>query len=142
MQRRSFIKGACRICLLGTSAAAVAAMASCSPASGKNILHPEVKNNKVLIPLSTFDAAAFQIISPAKFQFEIAVERKADNTYSALLLSCTHYSNELTVTGNGFICSAHGSRFDKQGNVLKGPAENALKQLRTQIINNDLLIHL
>jgi len=142
MERRSFIKGACRICLLGTSAAAVAAMASCSPAVNKNIFHPEITGNKILVPLSIFDSNPFQIISPAKFQYEISVEKKGSNDFKALLLKCTHYSNQLTATGNGFTCSAHGSRFDKEGNVLKGPAEQSLQQLKTQIINNDLLITL
>lgn len=142
MERRSFIKGACRICLLGTSAAAVAAMASCSPAVSKNILRPEINNNTVLIPLSAFDNNTFQVISPAKYQFEIAVEKKGANDFRALLLKCTHYSNELTVTGNGFTCAAHGSRFDKEGNVLQGPAEHSLHQLKTQIVNNNLLINL
>ena len=142
MERRSFIKGACRICLLGTSAAAVAALASCSPAVAKNMLNPPVNENKIQIPLSLFEQSAFQVITPLKYQFEIAVEKIAAGDYKALLLSCTHYSNQLTVTGNGYTCTAHGSKFDKQGVVLKGPAEDSLKQLKTEIINNYLVIHL
>ncbi len=143
MERRSFIKGACRICLLGAATAAVGEIASsCSPTTGKNIFRPEVTNNTVEVPLSLFDTEAFQLISPNKFAYDIAVQKGKDSNYKALLLSCTHYDNQLTVTGNGFTCSAHGSRFDKEGNVINGPAQRPLKQLSTAIVNNILLIQL
>lgn len=143
MQRRNFIKGACRICLLGAAGVAVAAdLASCSPAVAKNTFKPQVKDNKVEVPLSLFDSQPFQVVSPARYEYEIAVEKKNDNSYKAILLKCTHYNNQLTTTGNGFTCSLHGSRFDKDGNVLKGPAEIPLQQLKTQIVNNNLLIQL
>ncbi len=143
MQRRTFLKGACKICLLGAASAAVAAeLASCSPKTAANTFKPIVNNNEVEVPLSLFDSQPFQLISPKKFEYEIAVERKSDNTYKALLLRCTHQDNQLGTTGNGFNCSLHGSKFDKEGNVIKGPAEMPLQQLKTRIINNNLLIHL
>ena len=143
MQRRDFLKGACRICALGAAGGSViAGVASCSPSIGKNSFKPVIKDNQVEVPLSLFDSQAFQVVSPEKYQYEIAVEKKAAGIYTALLLRCTHYQNQLTPTGNGFTCPAHGSRFDKEGNVLRGPAETALQHLNTQIIKNNLLIHL
>jgi len=143
MQRRNFIKGACRICLLGAAGAAMAAdLSSCSPAVAKNTFRPVVKDNEIEVPLSLFDTQAFRLISPANYNYEIAVEKKPDNTYHALLLRCTHQENQLTPTGNGFTCSLHGSKFDKEGQVLKGPAENSLRELNTRIVNNNLLIHI
>ena len=143
MQRRSFIKGACRICLLGATAASIGAdLASCSPAAGTNVFKPVVIDNSIEIPLSLFDAHSFRIISPEKFQYEIAVEKKAADNYKALLLRCTHHDNQLMSTGNGFTCNLHGSKFDKEGNVLNGPAETALKQLHTQIVKTNLVIQL
>lgn len=143
MQRRSFIKGACKICLLGAAGVAVAAdLSSCSPAVAKNTFKPVIKDDEVEVPLSLFENQAFQLVSPAKYEYEIAVEKKPDNTYKAILLRCTHYNNQLTTTGNGFTCSLHGSKFDKDGQVVKGPAEIPLEQLKTRIVNNNLLIHL
>ena len=99
---------------------------------GKNTFKTSVKDNQVTVPLSLFDSQPFQVISPEKFQYEIAVEKKPDNTYAALLLKCTHYQNQLTVTG----------KFDKAGNVIRGSEELSLEKLDTRIIKNNLLIHL
>lgn len=143
VQRRDFLKGACRICLLGAAITTVSAdLSSCSPKLAVNTFKPLINNNQVEIPLSLFDNQPFQVISPARYEFEIAVEKRPDNTYKALLLKCTHYQNQLTTTGNGFTCNLHGSKFDKEGNVLKGPAENALQELKTQMVNNHLVINL
>ncbi|MEO8772116.1 MAG: Rieske (2Fe-2S) protein [Ferruginibacter sp.] len=144
MERRDFLKGACRICLLGAAIGTVSTnLTSCSPKiAGNNTFRPVVNNNQVEVPLSIFDNNAFQVISPAKYEFEISVEKKPDNTYKALLLKCTHYQHQLTTTGNGFTCSLHGSKFDKEGNVLKGPAETPLQELKTQIVKDTLLIQL
>ena len=99
-------------------------------------------NNSVQVPLNIFDTKPFQVISPKKYAYEVAVEKKQDGTYKALLLKCTHYANQLIPTGNGFTCNAHGSRFDKEGEVLKGPAAQPLKQLQVTINNQNLFIHL
>ena len=143
MQRRNFIKKACSFCLLTTAAGMVAAdLAACSPATGSHAFRPPVKNNMVEIPLSLFINQSFVVISPAKYEYEIAIAKKGESEYTALLLKCTHYQNQLTVTGNGFTCTAHGSKFDKVGNVLKGPAENALQQLKIVPKAESLVIYL
>ena len=142
MQRRDFLKGACRICLMGAAGAAVIDLAGCSPAIANNVFAPPVIDNSVQVPLHIFDTKPLQIISPKQYAYEVAVEKQADGTYKALLLKCTHYANQLIPTGNGFTCNAHGSRFDKEGKVVKGPAEQSLKQLQTTITDQNLFIHL
>lgn len=142
MQRRDFLKGACRICLLGAAGAGAIDLIGCSPAVANSVLAPAVVNNSVQVPLNIFDTKPIQIISPKKYAYELSVEKKQDGTYKALLLRCTHYANQLVPTGNGFTCNAHGSRFDKEGEVLKGPAAQSLKQLQTTITDQHLFIHL
>jgi len=146
MQRRNFIKGACRICLLGAAGVAAIDFVSCSPAVGKsmesNILNPVVTNDRIEVPLNIFDTKKLQIISPKKYAYEIAVEKKQDGTYLALLLKCTHYANQLIPTGNGFNCNLHGSKFSEEGKVVKGPAEHPLLQLQTTITDQTLFIQL
>ncbi|MCX6035828.1 MAG: Rieske 2Fe-2S domain-containing protein [Chloroflexi bacterium] len=39
----------------------------------------------------------------------------------------------------GFACPCHGSRFDPQGNVTRGPAEKLLHSLRTGITSDGKL---
>jgi Rieske Fe-S protein len=142
MQRRDFLKGTCRICLLGSAGAAVIQLASCSPSFGQNIIKSEIADNKITIPIALFNTNTFQLISPKKYPYEIALQKEADGTYKALLLKCTHYENQLQPTGNSYSCSLHGSRFNKEGAVLKGPASEPLIQLTTTLTTTDILIHL
>ena len=51
----------------------------------------------------------------------------------ALSLVCTHLGCTLNVSGDQISCPCHGSRFDRQGNVLQGPADRALKRLRVEM---------
>ena len=61
-------------------------------------------------------------------------------TYSALLMQCTHMDNQLSAEQNGFSCSLHGSRFNSEGNVIKGPAEMPLKKYETSVNNENIII--
>lgn len=47
----------------------------------------------------------------------------------ALDLTCTHLGCTVTVTPADIICPCHGSRFDRQGRVLEGPAQRPLRRL-------------
>ena len=74
--------------------------------------------------------------------YDIAVQKKEDNSFSALLLLCTHQENQLTITNKGYSCALHGSNFDKDGHVLKGPAERPLEHLSTIVSGNNLIIQI
>ena len=140
MERREFIIEGCRICLLTAAVAGISGLSSCGPSYP--IFKTDVVDNKLELPLNLFDKDPVQVVSPRKFQYEIAVQKIADNTYKALLLRCTHQANQLTPTGKGYVCSLHGSSFDKQGNVTKGPAEQKLKELKTEISNSNLIVYI
>ena len=61
----------------------------------------------------------------------VALMREGDTVY-ALDLVCTHLGCTVTVTGSGLSCPCHGSRFDRQGRVLKGPADRSLRRLKVE----------
>ena len=63
--------------------------------------------------------------------------------FSALSLVCTHLGCTLETKADGFACPCHGSRFDNSGNVMQGPASQALHALRVELRTQDdmLLIH-
>lgn len=48
----------------------------------------------------------------------------------ALSLVCTHLGCTVTAIGDGFSCPCHGSRFDRNGKVLRGPADRGLAMLK------------
>lgn len=49
--------------------------------------------------------------------------------FYALSLVCTHLGCTVTVSAGHLSCPCHGSEFDRQGRVLKGPADRALRRL-------------
>jgi Rieske Fe-S protein len=64
-------------------------------------------------------------------QERVALLREGDAIY-ALELVCTHLGCTVAVTSSGLSCPCHGSRFDRQGRVLNGPADRPLSRLRIE----------
>jgi Rieske Fe-S protein len=140
MDRRHFIKSTCHACLLGAAGFALPQMAGCSQAY--HVFKTQVTDNRVTVPLSLFEKESLQLVRPSGWYYDIAVQKEGDNTYSALLMKCTHQDNQLSAGGNGFECPLHGSRFDKAGNVRKGPAELPLKKYTVTTDKDNLVINI
>ena len=102
-----------------------------------------INDKKITVPENLFAYSDFQVVQPQGMYYNIGLRKETDGTYTALLLRCTHADNQLTVAGsNGFTCNLHGSQFDKEGHVTKGPAERHLKKYQTQIIQNQIIIYI
>ena len=54
------------------------------------------------------------------------------NGFNALSLVCTHLGCTVEEKAEGFACPCHGSRFDPQGEVTRGPANKPLGKLRVE----------
>jgi cytochrome b6-f complex iron-sulfur subunit len=62
--------------------------------------------------------------------------------FRALSLICTHLGCTVEQADSGFKCPCHGSRYDAQGNVERGPARQPLHQLRVEIsAEGHVLLH-
>jgi cytochrome b6-f complex iron-sulfur subunit len=59
--------------------------------------------------------------------------------FSALSLACPHLGCTVEDKPDGLICPCHGSRFDVNGAVLRGPARQDLHTLRVEITPDDQL---
>ena len=59
-----------------------------------------------------------------------AVIDHAKDGFTALSLVCTHLGCTLDQNKDGFTCPCHGSHFDSEGNVLRGPAAKHLESLK------------
>ncbi|MDD2500043.1 MAG: ubiquinol-cytochrome c reductase iron-sulfur subunit [Geobacter sp.] len=66
------------------------------------------------------------------FRQERVAVMRAGNDIIALSLVCTHLGCTVSVTPEGMICPCHGSRFDRNGRVLSGPAERSLPRLTVE----------
>jgi Rieske Fe-S protein len=128
------------MCLAVSSGLLVGSLASC--ASGLAMYKTDVADNQVKVPVSLFANSNFQVIQPKNMYYNIGLKKENDGSYTALLLRCTHADNQLTPSGNGFTCTLHGSTFDNEGHVTNGPAEHPLKKYTTQIISDQIIIHL
>lgn len=67
-------------------------------------------------------------LRPVAVTASIAVVRNG-SAYLAFSRACTHEGVTVQVTGATFTCPSHGSRFDATGQVLNGPATQALNRL-------------
>jgi Rieske Fe-S protein len=137
--RREFIKSSCNACLLAATGALFSELAACSPAA--RVLKVPVSNNSVQVPLTAFTTGPLVIVRPSGWLYDIAVRKIADGQYDALLLQCTHQQNQLVVNSNGYQCNLHGSQFDQNGKVVKGPAALPLKRFDTTLNSGELIIH-
>ena len=61
----------------------------------------------------------------------VAVVREGGDLY-ALSLVCTHLGCTVTVTPTGLLCPCHGSVYDRQGELLTGPATRPLHRYRVE----------
>ena len=143
MKRSEFLKLSCTGCLLGASGLLTMSslLSSCSPATGSAVYKTAVNNRKMAIPLTQLAEKPVVIVRGSGMEFDVAVHKKEDGSYEALLLRCTHFSNPLIITGNGYSCALHGSEFNKEGKVKKGPASQPLKQLPCTIVDTNLIIN-
>jgi Rieske Fe-S protein len=137
MERKEFIKKSCTLCVAIGAGWAVTGLSACAHLP---VFNAELRDNKIAIPLSVFDAAALQIISIKGMEYNVAVRKEKNGSYTALLMRCTHADNQLNSTGNGFVCTLHGSAFDKEGAVTQGPAETSMKRFPTAITGTNIII--
>lgn len=142
MQRRQFIKKACTgsCALLGGGALLSLITDACK--TPLNVYKTSAIKNIISIPTSTFQLHELKIIRINNHDYDVVVRKDAENSYTILVLQCTHVNQPLTCSGNNFYCTAHGSTFDANGKVLKGPAINNMYHLNYHIQNETIKIQL
>ena len=68
-----------------------------------------------------------------------AVIHNREGEIVAYSLICTHLGCTTENDDDEFTCPCHGSRFDKDGMVLKGPTQKSLQKLRVDILEDNTL---
>jgi nitrite reductase/ring-hydroxylating ferredoxin subunit len=91
--------------------------------------------------LVTASAADIPANGALVFQNErVALMRDEKGVY-ALSLICTHLGCTVTVTEDVISCPCHGSRFDRRGMPVKGPADKPLVSLELIEHNGKLEVY-
>lgn len=122
--RRGFVK----VCLSGASAGVAAAaginLSGCASAP-RHLLQTPESGEKPSLPLSALDEEGRVVVVDTKSAKNYLIVRDGEQ-FSAVELTCTHRGCALQVRRAQLYCPCHGSRFSTDGQVLEGPAEQAL----------------
>jgi len=154
-RREFFIKSAGAIVVVSSSGLISSIITSCSnnPTDPVNTtplstIQGTVVNNEITITLSSSpieNKNTRALVEYNNGNGAVLVEHNSDDTYKALSGICTH-QNCLVSAFDGsnsvFVCPCHGSQFDLNGNVKKGPANTKLKIYSTRVENNSLIVTL
>ena len=143
MERRIFVKICCNttigIPILASTLQSCGAIYYASTTKDTNRLIVkksefwQIKKNKEI-------NRVFVLVKTYNMDFPICLYKINKDTYSALLLHCTHRGCELNVGGGIYTCPCHGSEFSVTGKVLKGPADRDLKTFKTETDNDNIYI--
>lgn len=145
MERVDFLKKCGALCLGGFAISQL--LQSCKTqfyATG------EMSGNNLKVKKSDFELTKdgqisyrkYILVNSDKLNFPIYLYRINENDYSALWMECSHQGAELSAHGDYLSCSAHGSEFDKNGNVTQGPAQKPLRKFPTSLEGDSILISL
>jgi len=63
----------------------------------------------------------------------VAITRTGTSSYIAFSLSCPHQGVKLTQAATGWVCDAHGSEFEADGDLVSGPATTRLPRIPMKV---------
>ena len=137
MDRKKFIQSCGMICVGGVGIAAL--LQSCT--TGQYFASSEINGSYLHIATTEFTLnkkgeavdRRYVLVRSEKLNFPIYLYKISEQEYSAVWMECTHQGAELSAHGEHLSCPAHGSEFDKLGNVIQGPAQNNLRKFKTQV---------
>lgn len=142
MDRKEFIKNSCTgVCAALSSGFVMSAILSACKAP-LGVIKTSSKDNMITVPIKEFESGDYKLVRVSNYDYDLAIQKEADGTFSTLVLKCTHAGHPVTKTGNSYYCTLHGSQFSHEGKVLKGPASVDLTKLKTITDKDKVLIYL
>ena len=119
ISRSSLFAGACAVVALGGSEIPAAA----------NAVVKKLPGGKLSVKLS--DLPALSAVGGAMRigsikGVPVGIARVGTNKYTAFNLRCPHQGITVTKTESGWMCKAHNSEFENDGDLLLGPATTGL----------------
>lgn len=150
--RRQFCAGACQV----ASGAALATFASACGGAASSPTAPGGNAAPLATQAGRFTGSAVQVevggtpladVGGAVLVESTAgvflVARTGASTFQAIDAVCSHESCTVTgADGAVYVCPCHGSRYDRGGRVLAGPAKAALRQFGTSFADGVVSIAL
>jgi Rieske Fe-S protein len=135
LSRRSFLKQAGVMALplaVGCAAAGIATH------------RVPAQNGRAFVPVADFPEMAV-VGGAIKLQIEgrenpVFLIRAGEGRYIALSSVCTHLGCQVRKLSQSFRCPCHGSTYDLEGAVLRGPAQRPLTRYRTEMVEGGVVI--
>lgn len=130
LSRRAFLT---RSTLAVAGAAALATGCGDGDIGGSGVTQPLPSG--LTLKVSTVPAlATVGVLAFHPTDIRVAIKRTGPTTFLALSTTCTHEGTRINIVSNAlsFECPNHGSRFDSDGNVTRGPnASGTVSKLPT-----------
>lgn len=79
-------------------------------------------------------------VLPAGARDRLFVLAIADGSFAAISSRCTHRGCAIDVVGEHLVCPCHGSMYDREGRVVRGPAERSLERYPVTVAGDVLEI--
>ncbi|MSS72261.1 MAG: ubiquinol-cytochrome c reductase iron-sulfur subunit [Candidatus Latescibacteria bacterium] len=135
LSRRSFFKQA--------GAVALPLIAGCA-AAGTLTHRVPVQNGKAFVAVADFPELS-AVGGAIKLQVEgkkdpIFLIRAEESRYLAFSSVCTHLGCQVRKLPQSFRCPCHGSTYDLEGAVLRGPAQKPMTRFRTEAVDGGVII--
>jgi Rieske Fe-S protein len=126
ISRRSFMAGVCAVVALGAGQVPAAANTAVKKLPGGRIS----VNLKAMPALAKVGGATR--IGSVK-GVPVAIARTGTSKYIAFNLACPHQGVTVTRNESGWVCNAHGSEFEPDGDLVLGPATTGLARVPVKI---------
>jgi cytochrome b6-f complex iron-sulfur subunit len=152
VSRRQFCAGACQVASCATLATMIAGCGGTSsptsPSGGAasilGVLDGRFSGSAVQVTTAgsaLADVGGAVLVKSVAGVFLIA--RTGATTFSAIDAVCTHEGCTVTgADGEEYVCPCHGSRYNRSGKVLHGPAMASLRQYGTTVTDGVVTITL
>lgn len=90
-------------------------------------------------PELTADAGSLKVVAKGAAD-PIYVLALGNRRFAALSPICTHLGCTVEIEESRLVCPCHGSNYDREGRVLRGPAEHPLGRYPVELTADDVLV--
>lgn len=125
--------------MAASAGAMVSALSGCASIP---VLRTASDGNKISVDAQLFTTEVTALLlREKKLDYDILLVKTAAG-YRALYMICTH--NQAALSGNKYsiVCPLHGSEFDFDGMVKKGPATKPLHLFKVTEEDGKIIVHL
>lgn len=115
---------------------------SASGCLGFHYVNATIRANRAVVRLEQFGDRRYVLIDVPDLPLPLYVYRNDDGSYTTVSTRCMHQGCQVEPVAGHLICPCHGSEYQNDGSVLKGPTRLPLDRYHTEVDGADVVIHL